>query len=418
MDELGYPNLISIRREIEKHTIVGFGGLLEKCLPSPRAITSDAWQKYCERLQTIHCFLQIVLDIFLDATKGSRTPALRHLLLGDIESGCQIALHEKLPNELWHIPRFFRTDESASGKILEIQAPGSGWGDLQLLRDVYCDQSNTPVLTAFQPSQCVAQQIRAITGKDNPSVLHLLDNASNPASMRYLIATSQPPLRYWGYEPTVEIANCDFIRSHSFAGLISENLFWTRIKGAQTGAVHFDLPPLAVFDQKMPLCLPFFDATRDRFGDDVRELFPYSYPLSSNGFRDFDGKWVSIDDFCDRPPARRRYFLKYAGCDTTINWGSRGVFRLNKAGIKSQLRNAAIDAMRGKHWLIQVEESEKEDVSYCDTFTSAPASARLTSKYSCFYGPTDLIGIKLMFRQHFKVHGQPETISGIALPSV
>jgi hypothetical protein len=180
----------------------------------------------------------------------------------------------------------------------------------------------------------------------------------------------------------------------------------------------FDLPPILVFDQKAPLCLPFLDETKDRFSDAVRAAITYSYPVTEHGFRDVDGEWIEIETFLKRKPAGRRYFLKYGGCDVGINWGSRGVYRLTDSGASDRLRAAACDSRRGRFWLIQPEISEKEDVTYFDRASGTEVQERLTAKYSSFYGPTKLIGVRSMHRKHYKVHGQRDTVLGLALPAM
>jgi hypothetical protein len=197
---------------------------------------------------------------------------------------------------------------------------------------------------------------------------------------------------------------------------VAENLFKERLRGAVAGRVIFDLPPVLVFDQKLPLCLPFFEETRSLFSNEIRDILAYSYPVFENGFRDFDGEWVDIQDFIKRPRARRRYFLKYAGCDVSVNWGSRSVFRLNDNKAGALLRMATDDAKRGRFWLIQPEISEKEQISYFDKNGGGEVRRELTAKYSCFYGPTKLVGIRTMHRRHYKVHGQEDTVLGVAIP--
>jgi hypothetical protein len=182
--------------------------------------------------------------------------------------------------------------------------------------------------------------------------------------------------------------------------------------------VRFDLPPVLVFDQKIPLCLPFLDETRDLFSDAAREMLTYSYPIQENGFRDVDGTWTTIQEFVKRPASQRRYFLKYAGCDVAINWGSRSVYRLNDNKAIPLMNRAIQDARRDRFWLIQPEISEKERVIFLDRSSSEPAEKKMTIKYSCFYGPTTLIGVRTMHRNHYKVHGQKDTVVGLAVPGL
>jgi len=398
-------------------TIAGDAGFNELVRAEPALCTIDTFSGRAARLANLRAFFQTTGDIFREVVEGRASQTLSNLLLNDVPEGLGAKFHQRLPAEAWTIPLFFRTDESKNGQILEIQCPGSGWGDLELLAAAYRTVVGAAHLDNFRPAAAVADEIVTQCGKPSPCVLHLLDNSSNPASMRYLMAATQPPLRYWGYDRGVRNGKCDFIRSHSFFGLVAENLFLERLKDVAHGTVRFDLPPVLAFDQKLPLCLPFFEETRDRFSDAIRDMLAYSYPVLENGFRDTDGAWVDIEAFSARPANRRRYFLKYAGCDVSINWGSRSVFRLDDRKGVELLKSAAADAGRNRFWMIQPEVSEKETVSYFSRDSIDIVSQKLTAKYSCFYGPTSLIGIRTMHRAHYKVHGQPDTVIGLLVPS-
>ena len=228
------------------------------------------------RLDTIRSFFEITSQLFREVVNGKHSPDLSRLLFNDVPESYGVQFHQVLPPAVWTTPLFFRTDEAKDGRILEIQFPGSGWGDLQLLANAYTNHCHSAALARYQPSQSVAEEIIKLCGEAQPSVLHLLDNSSNPTSMRYLMATTQPPLRYWGYEKSVRIGDCHFIRSHSFFGLVAENLFRSRVRDAINGRIKFDLPPVLVFDQKIPLCLPFLQETRALFTDAMRNMLAYS----------------------------------------------------------------------------------------------------------------------------------------------
>jgi hypothetical protein len=397
-------------------TFAGPAGFNEQVQASPVSLTPGVLSERTSRLSEYRQFFATVLDIFRDVVNGRTSELVRNLLLNDVPVSYGPEFHLSLPSEVWTQPSFFRTDESKNGKVLELQCPGSGWGDLHLLRQGYLGLCPSEALVAYDPAKLVAEEIIALCGKPHPSVLHLLDNASNPSSMRLLMAATQPPLRYWSFDRSVRGADCDFVRSHSFLGLVSENLFKKRLISAADGKVHFDLPPIMVFDQKAPLCLPFLDETKDRFSDRVRELLAFSYPVTDKGFEDENGDWVGIAEFLQRSERKRKYFLKYAGFDVSLNWGSRAVYRLDDREARQHLDRACADALRGSYWLIQPEISEKERVSMFRRSDGERLTSALTAKYSCFYGPTTMIGIRSMHRHHYKVHGQEDTVLGLAVP--
>jgi hypothetical protein len=401
-----------------KSSIAGEGGFNEYIQVAPVLLPAGVFEERQARLKTIQTFLTTTLNIFRGVVNGEFSPNLRRLLFNDVPESYGIEFHRKLPEEVWRIPQFFRTDESKSGKILEIQCPGSGWGDLELLWSAYKMHKLLagPGMLNYKPSLSIADEIIKLSGKSNPTVLHLLDNSSSPTSMRYLLATSQPPLRYWGYEKSVQNRKCDFVRSHSFFGLVAENLFQIRVQDAANGIVKFDLPPILVFDQKIPLCLPFLAETKALFEDGIRDILAESYPVTETGCLELSGEQFSVDAFLKKPASKRRFFLKYAGCDVSLNWGARAVVRLDDGKAGSFLRTALEDAKRDHFWLMQPEISQKESIKFFNRGTGEEVQKIWTAKYSCFYGPTRLLGVRTMHRNHPKVHGQEDTAVGIAIP--
>ena len=93
------------------------------------------------------------------------------------------------------------------------------------------------------------------------------------------------------------------------------------------------------------------------------------------------------------------------------------MFRLTERDAADRLRRAVEDAGHDAFWLLQPEIAEKEAVRYVER-DGTPRRATMTVKYSCFYGPTQLIGMRTMHRRHFKVHGQDDTVVGVAIPGL
>jgi hypothetical protein len=387
----------------------------EKILAVPIKLSSAETEHRKASFGAISEFFTRARNIFRRCVFNESDSDLKNLLINDSANQIPLSFYHGLPDEVWTNPVFFRTDESRLGIIFEIQCPGSGWGDLLLLRSLYKNYCRSDALVSYDPGAVIVGAVQAVCRSRAPAVLHLLDNSSNPSSMQYLIRCTQPPLRYWGYTKGMRNSECCFVRSHSVYGLVAENLFRHRIRLAAEGKLIFDLPPLLIFDQKMILCLPFLDGTKDEFSDEIREVLAYTYPISPRGFRDLDGQWVAIESFLNRPPKHRRYFLKYGGCDTTLNWGSRAVFRLDSNEAPGLIEVALRDTEAGRPWVIQPDVSSKENVMFYSRQSSEPASKTLTAKYSAFYGPSGLVGIRTHHRQSTKVHGQVDAIVGLAI---
>jgi len=360
-------------------------------------------------------YFDACIDIFLNALRSPSTSIYRWLM-NDAPASLRRRFHLDLPRSVFARPLFFRTDESQCGRVIEIQCPGSGWGDLQLLTDTYKAVGIVPSSDGRDdPADKFVRQAIAATGQSSPALLHLLDNASAPASIKYHIATTAPPLRYWGYSDGVDNARCELIRSHSFYGLVAENRFGRRLQQAASGTTQFDLPPIVLFDQKACMALPFWEPTRDLFSDEVRKRFAYTYPLSRGGFKTEDGERVALDDVLRLPRAARRYFVKYAGVDVGLNWGSQAVWRMSDNGFDRVFPKIASSIRSGRPWIIQSDFSDREHCAYAPREDPQSVISRtMFVKYSNFFGPTQLIGTKVMYSDAPKVHGQSDTIVGLA----
>jgi hypothetical protein len=388
----------------------------EYLLADPIFINDEQYDQRRVNYQNIRDLFITARNIFKEiVSKNSRfSQSLKYLLLNDSNSQISENFYSILPPEAWTIPVFFRTDESKAGKIFEIQCPGSGWGDVVLLESVLKNNYTNGALPFYDLVNTYVNSLQRHFDGYTPSVMHLLDNSSNPSMMRYFISKTSSYLKYWGYSKEVKNAECNFIRSHSVYGLIAENLFKHRLKLVEGGKAKFDLPPLLIFDQKMTLCLPFLEETRGLFSEDIRKMLVYTNPIYPRGFRDFGGNWITIEDFLKRPPGQRKYFLKYGGCDTSANWGSRAVYRLDTKAASDLLKKATLDFINNRPWVIQPASSEKETVTYLTRTNDQPITENLTAKYSTFYGPNGVMSIRTHHRKSTKVHGQPDSIAGIA----
>lgn len=387
----------------------------ENILEKPIELNAECFDKRKINFTAIQNFLTRILDIFRDTlfSKSNFANIIQNLLLNDSIQNIPISFYKSLDDKIWTTPKFYRTDESREAKIFEIQCPGSGWGDVILLEKLY-KEIYGDIFKYYNLQNSFFEDVKKITNNVNPSIMHLLDNSSNPSSMRYFMKETSKNIRYWGMDKSVKNNFCEFIRSHSVYGLISENLFKVRMEKAKNGECYFDLPPLLLFDQKMILSLPFLDLTRNLFSDDIRETLSYTYPFTTEGFRDISGEWITIDEFKKRKPKDKKYFLKYGGCDTSINWGSRAVFKLDSDSSDEHIKLALSDYSKNRPWIIQKDCGNKEQVRFYERGNTVIQSKKLTAKYSSFYGPMGLLAIRTHHRQSTKVHGQQDAIVGMA----
>lgn len=392
---------------ILKDSIGPSAGFQELVQAKPYVVEDSFIKLRTDRLPIVKEFFKQSIEVLRMALNGELPEEVLDLLLGDARKDFDAESVRLLPPELLYVPLFSRTDESASGKIMEFQCPGSGWGDSELLARAY-EKAGLPVNDSA--SNRYIKAIQDLTGKESPSVLQLLDSASAPVGMRYLIASTRPQLRYWGFDSEVRWGDCDLVRAHTPFALLGENQINRRIAQVVEGTTYLDPPLHVLFAQKATLALPFDPATRHLFSDSVRDMIAYSAVLRPDGFLDEEGKLVSIDDFLKRPSKERRWFLKYSGSDIGMSWGGKSVFRLDSTDAKSRLEHAL--SFGPNRWILQPEVTNKEDVEYI-TRTGEHVTENMYVKFSTFYAPNSTIAIRSMHRKHFKIHGQSDTVIGM-----
>lgn len=324
---------------------------------------SDDIDLFFSRYSLIKEYQKICLDLFKASLSRDFDPELAELVLNELPAGQGWNFHNNLTTDKLQTPVFFRTDEVIPGKISEIQCPGSAWG---LYEQIY---------------QFV-EEFKKDFGTCSTFSTGLAHN---------------------------------FIRAHAFAGLLSDNHFKRRIKEYDRGELFYDLPPSILFDEKIPLIFPFWEKTGSYFSDAVREIFPYTQLIRPEGFTLEDGTNITLEDFIDLPRSQRNYYIKYAGSELALNWGSKGVYyaaTLSMPQRKQLIKKLIKDFTLKKYWIIQKGYSQKEQVSFI-TRDNKKEKTRAYSKFSGFYGPQGLMGILVMQRSFNKVHGSDDTIVSI-----
>jgi hypothetical protein len=390
---------------------MGFAELLST---SPYFVSPDVMKQFEERLAVIRKFQESVITLFRDVLFKERKGQILKWLINETPVSIGIGYHRALNDCHYTLPVFFRTDEVAPGRIAEIQCPGSLWGELQLTFN-YAKKLGY-IGNEYSPADKYVGQLCDYL-EESPVVLHLLDSSSAPAGMRYFIECTRPAIKYWGIDKGIKPKNCNFIRSHSFFGLCAENEFRLRLPNIGKD-VKYDLPPHVLFDQKAPLVLPFWSLTHDFFTDEIRNIFLYSTPLLPSGIELPDKTKISVSEFSKLPQSKRKYYLKYAGTDVSINWGAKAVFRLKKMSsmeCQAILDKCLLEFNKGRIWLLQEEEVQDDEISYSDR-SNAIRTEKLRAKISAFYGPQSCIGVIAMHRRFNKVHGQEDTVLSYVMP--
>lgn len=373
-------------------------------------------QGFFERYSLIKEFQEITLSLFNASLNGDEDPEIASLLLNELPANQGWEYHKNL--NLQHTPVFFRTDEVAPGKISEIQCPASLWGICDQLYDFFVShQKDFGECQTFSksPAENFSDSLKQYIGGE-PFVHHLTDNSSIPHDVRYFIQkTRENGIKYYTFDKEVSPYNCHMVRSHAFAGLLADNYFLERVEKYKQRKFHYDLPPSILFDEKIPFFFPFWEKTQKYFPDRIKSIFPFAQLIRPDGFFLEDGSKVDIDTFCRLSAKRRNYFIKYAGSDLSINWGSKGVYRASAfSGAKCRefLNSILKGYPNNRYWIIQKAYYHEDHANYFDR-SGEIKNTKVHSKISGFYGPSGLNGILMMQRPFYKVHGSEETIVSI-----
>jgi hypothetical protein len=351
-------------------------------------------------------FFRRCLDVYDAVLADELPPIVGKALYGDNPVSFGLEFHRGLGAAARTIPRSFRTDESISGKLYEVQVPGSGWGDYLLLSEFYDRQTGgkraTDTLTWY------IDRLKEHCGTADPRIMYFVDSASSQVGARYFVQRSRElGLRYYGWDPDVGLRDVDFIKSHTWHSLWTDPQVTLHIKQAQTNPRLYDLTPNWIFWTKVMCALPSWRLTRDLFTDRDRDLFAYTAVLEPDGFQMPDGEFVSREQFLATKPSRRRFYLKYCGYDRGRNGGSRGVYRIDSSGeaVNKLINDAWDESVVGAPWILQ-QAVEDDLVDGVDD----PRLASMHSKFSTLCAFEELYGSLLMLRKHYKVHGQADTM--------
>lgn len=375
-------------------------------------------QAFRSRYPVIRAFQEQTLALFRASLNHECDPQIAHMVVEDLPEHLRVDYHRQLTGLQHRTPVFFRTDEVSPGKLLEIQCCGSGWGLAEQLRQLYSDNDNafgSP--RHFQDSLAAGftRSLRKYLGTE-PRIHHLVDNASRPHGMRYFIQrTRMQGAKYFSYDRGVSPSDCNFVRSHDFITLPHHNFFADRMKRCDQGKVFFDLPPSNLFDGKIILAWPFWKETRTWYTDEVRGLFPYTTVIRPDGIDLENGEHISIEEFCRIPQRQREYYIKYAGSDININWGSKSVFlasTFSQVTCRQLMETILHDNQRNRHWILQQAVRHREPVVAFDPEGDL-IEADAYTKFSGFYGPDGLMAILAMQKCSHKVHGTSETIMSV-----
>ncbi|MGH1466169.1 MAG: hypothetical protein ACRBBQ_12500 [Cognatishimia sp.] len=365
-----------------------------KSWPEPH----DALMSRCDAVGE---FFSSTIAFVLSPDLSSEEKKIRDLLLSGRHGGFSLERHLELSKSIELVPLSYRTDEPIPGTIAEIQCPGSVWGEYSLILRALDPKVNSKFLNG------ICENILEVNGERK--IHHLLDNSSRPLTTLALLQQLRQSCecQFFGLD-SISDTDCKTIRTHSFKGLVGQNIFGDRLERAASGEVRFDYPPTQIFDQKIPMALPFHRATRHRFSDRVRQHFAPTYLIEKGLLFERDETRWTLDEVIKFPRSRRDLVLKYAGQDTNRNWGSRAVFmmsRFSKEGWQSVRSQVVNDLENGEPWVVQEDLSRKASNAEISL-----DGGSLYEKTSIFVASGNPLGAAKMYRKINMVHGQPDTI--------
>lgn len=386
----------------------------------PQIIPEVEAQGFIDRYALIEKFWNISQTLFKQSLVDPSLKEIRELILNEVNAEFALEYHKKIYEKEVNPPLFFRTDEGVPGKITEIQSPGSGWGTLQVL------QTSIPYMQKFADfpirgfnKKTVAESLSEIILElthNNPLVFYQIDESSVMLDTNYFIsATRKYGLKYLGHDHEVSLKNANFIRTHAFMEEVTNSTFYDFLKKYNNEELIFDIFPSILFFQKISLMFPFWNKTKHLYTDEIRQIFPFTSQVTENLTLE-NGNQLSIENFSKLEPHRRGYYLKYAGANGVINWGSKAVYHLGKTDWKKckvLLQNAS-DGYKNKHyWILQKDHHRKEEVEA--VVDNVLESKDEYGKWSGFYGPKGFMGGYVMYRGFYKVHGQDDTVCKLLL---
>jgi hypothetical protein len=243
-----YARIYAISEEVSRSPAT-FSGLLAS---EPRIVGAESWAALEKKYDLIRSWQQTSLKLLAASIRDEIPRTIASALLDHLPDQFGWGHHAPLEWQSISPPLFFRTDQAADGTVLEVQCPGSLSGVHEIVHAYYseagfdCARKNKPLSARF------AETLRSHLGC-RPVIHHLLDNSSHPAGERFFIQRVRPGAAYFGFDKDVRPQDCNFVRAHDFFGLLTENFAAERLLRCVDGTCVYDLPPVALFDQKLLL---------------------------------------------------------------------------------------------------------------------------------------------------------------------
>ncbi|HEY5832993.1 hypothetical protein [Streptomyces sp.] len=359
-----------------------------------------------DRRRSVPDFFRGCLRVYRAVLDGEVPPAVGKAIYGGCPPHLDLGFHRRMGTAALTVPQSFRTDESMSGKLFEIQVPGSGWGEYLLLSDFYAAFRGRGPLGTDGAGTVAAyvDALRRTFRTTDPCLLHLLDTSTAQTGMRYFIQRARGlGVRYFGWDSGIGPADIQHVKSHSWQALFAAQHHDQLLARAAREPALYDTSTNWMFFTKVVTALPFWRLTADFFTDQDRSLFPYTAIVEPDGVQTADGEFVSRKEFTEQVLGGRRYFLKYAGGDLYRGSTGYGVHVLDAAadGTRAVLDAAWEEVAAGTTWIVQ--EAVEDDRTWGE---GAPEFAGLTPKLSVMCSLGEYLGSMILVGEGSVVHAR------------
>ncbi|MEK7590847.1 MAG: hypothetical protein AAB489_01415 [Patescibacteria group bacterium] len=220
----------------------------------------------------------------------------------------------------------------------------------------------------------------------------------------------------------------DYLYLDRLTEVIPPELLQKIIGVSRDGRLRIDPPPSYLFNEKVPLALPFTDEYRRGFSGRIREILIPS-ALMHDGKPDLSAVASSLDhpgssvlsemnqweDLLKVPRSlREQLVFKCASAHKTDNHGGHGVWRLwGSTSVAGKVLNEVLSRVRGKHepWIVQKYVQETFTVpfahpEYTEEIQTRTAHARFGIYCSMQRNRPLLLGGIATFSPFWKVAGK------------
>lgn len=318
------------------------------------------------------------------------------------------------------MPLFVRADMPNIEKIIEFDVPGHGWGLMHSIEDVTLDK---PTFGDWM-YRGIVSGVRSLTGKSRPNVALIIpDNEVRDYTEYFARRLRGGGVNIMVFGPNYAPIPSEFdvvITNEDMNCIAGHDYYTDILKAYLAGSIELEPSPTTLYKRKTALILVSHPETRNRFPDEIRDLFPETYLVEPNGTVPIETKNGMVDipfeQLPEQPCSKRRFVLKYAGSKEELNAGGAAVFDFEggRNGAIQKMTTALLDySERNDPWILQRKVKTKYPTIYLtpqDTLAVEMMHTRITPLYLFQGNGCKIIGGSALFSRNWKVHGNPHSV--------